>query len=103
MLTLTIPLLLLWALLWAFLNWREKRRAGAGLPRHSGPRLIFAAIAALTVLFSGGCSLVFLSSWIANGTRANDYVTWEAIAILGGPPLVIGILVWWLAMRRKSG
>jgi hypothetical protein len=102
-LTLTIPLLLLWALLWAFLNWREGRRASAGLPRHSGPRLVFAAIAALTVLFSGGCSLTFLASWIANGTRANDYVTWEAIAILGVPPFAIGILVWWLAMRRKPG
>ena len=103
MLTLTIPLLLFWALLWAFLNWRENRRASAGLSRHSGPRLVFAAIAALTVLFSGGCSLAFLASWITNGTRANDYVTWEAIVILGGPPFAIGILVWWLAMRRKAG
>ncbi len=103
MIELAIGLIFAGGLIWVFFNWRENRRAGAGLPRHSGLRLIFVAIAALTALFSGGCSLIFLASWIANGTRANDYVTWEAIAVFGGPPFVIGLLIWWLVMRRKPG
>jgi hypothetical protein len=73
-----------------------------GLSRHSSLRLIFAAFAILTVLFSGGCGGIFLFSWIADGMRSSNYIGWEIIAILSLPPLLVGLLVWWLAMRRKA-
>lgn len=89
--------------IWYLLDWREKVRLAKGLPRHSSLRLIFAAFAMLTILFSGGCGSIFLIGWIADGAPSSGYVTWEIIAVLSSPPLLIGFFVWWLAMRRKSG
>ena len=88
---------------WALLDWREKRRVAQGLSRQSGLRLVFASIALLTVLFSGGCGSFILGGMVMNGFRSDQYVTWEAVAVFTLPPLLLGILVWWLAMRRKSG
>jgi hypothetical protein len=88
--------------IWYLLDRREKARLAKGLSRHSGLRLIFASFAILTVLFSGGCGSLFLFSWIADGMRSNNYIGWEIIAVLSLPPLLLGLLVWWLAMRRKS-
>jgi hypothetical protein len=88
---------------WGLLEWRERRRAQGGQSRHGPLRLIFAAMAALTILFSGGCAVLFLSDWIGRGMPQNDYVSPAAIAVFSLPPLLVGILVWWLAMRRKSG
>ena len=88
--------------IWYLLDRREKARLEKGLPRHSSLRLIFASFAILTVLFSGGCGGLFLFSWIADGMSSNNYIGWEIIALLSLPPLLIGLLVWWLAMRRKS-
>ena len=92
-----LGLLFLGAVLWFLLERHEKRREAGGQPRHSGLRLIFAAAALLTMLFAGGCSLLFAINMV--GT----YVTAPAILMLGGPPFAVGLLVWWLAMRRKSG
>ena len=89
--------------LWYFLDWRETQRAAKGLPRHSGLRLIFAACALLTMLFAGGCGTLFFIGWIADGAKSGGYVSWEIIAVLSLPPLLVGALVWWLAMRRKTG
>ena len=89
--------------IWYLLDRREKARLAKGLPRHSSLRLIFASFAMLIILFSGGCGGIFLIGWISDGARSSGYVTWEIIAILSLPPLLIGLLVWWLAMRRKSG
>jgi hypothetical protein len=94
--TLILGLLILGAVLWWLLDRHEKRRALDGKPRHSALRLILAAAALLTILFSGGCGLLFLIN--ADG----QYVTWEAVSVLSGPPLAVGLLVWWLAMRRSS-
>jgi hypothetical protein len=88
--------------IWYLLDRREKARLAKGLSRHSGLRLIFASFAILTVLFSGGCGGLFLFSWIADGMRSNNYIGWEIIAVLSLPPLSLGLLVWWLAMRRKG-
>ena len=88
--------------IWYLLNRREKNRLEKGLPRLSGLRLIFASFAILTVLFSGGCGGIFLIGWIADGMPGSGYVGWEIIAVLSLPPLLVGLLVWWLAMRRKS-
>ena len=95
--TLILIPFLLGAVLWWLLDRHEKRRVAAGQPRHSGLRLVFGAAALLTILFAGGCSLLFLIN------QDGLYVTWEAVAVLGGPPLAIGLLVWWLAMRRPAG
>lgn len=103
MTSLIIILIVIAVAIWALLEWRDRRRAQTGLARHNPLRLIFAAMAVLTVVFSAGCSLLFLSDWIRRGMPSNDYTSPEAIAILGLPPLVVGFLVLWLAMRRKSG
>ena len=87
--------------IWYLLDRREKARLARGQSRHSGLRLIFASFAILTVLFSGGCGSLFLFSWIADGMSSNNYIGWEIIAVLSLPPLLVGLLVWWLAMRRK--
>lgn len=94
--TLILGLLFLGAVLWWLLDRHEKRRVLDGKPRHSALRLIFAAAALLTILFSGGCGLLFLIN--ADGL----YVTWQTVAVIAGPPLAVGLLVWWLAMRRSS-
>jgi len=91
-----LGLLALGAVLWVLLDRHEKRRAAAGHPRHSALRLIFAAAAFLTMLFSGGCGLLFLAN------MDGQYVTWQVIGTLAGPPFVIGLLVWWLSMRRGN-
>jgi hypothetical protein len=88
--------------IWYLLDRREKSRLAKGLPRLSGLRLIFASFAILTVFFSGGCGGLFLFSWIADGMSSNNYIGWEIIAVLSLPPLLVGLLVWWLAMRRKG-
>jgi Na+/H+ antiporter NhaC len=95
--------ILIIAVIWFILDKREQSRLAAGKPRHSPLRLIFAAAAILTVLFSGGCGALFLGSWIVNGMKSSDYVGWEIIAVLSLPPLAVGIFVWWLSMRRGNG
>ncbi|MBC8037274.1 MAG: hypothetical protein H7X89_08655 [Rhizobiales bacterium] len=90
-----VGLLFLGGMLWLLLERHESRRAAHGKPRHSGLRLVFAVAAGLTMLFSGGCSLLFLSQ------SAGDIV--ELVLLFGGIPFALGLLVWWLAMRRKPG
>jgi hypothetical protein len=87
--------------IWYVLDRREKARLARGQSRHSSLRLVFASFAILTVLFSGGCGSLFLFSWIADGMSSNNYIGWEIIAVLSLPPLLVGLLVWWLAMRRE--
>jgi hypothetical protein len=96
LITIPLSLLVLGSVLYWLLNRHEKRRAAAGQPRHSVLRLIFGAAALLTMLFSGGCALLFLIN------QDGMYVTWESVAIVAGPPFAIGLLVWWLAMQRGN-
>ncbi len=86
------------ALIWLILEQREKGRAAAGQPRHSFIRLIFAAIALLMMLLSGGCALIF----IPDALKGNQYVSFEAIVALAGIPFVVALLIFWLAMRRGA-
>ena len=88
--------------IYVWLNARERKRAEQGLPRHGGIRLAFASLAALIVLFSGGCGGLFLGSWVMDGMRSNDYVGFEAIAVFSLPPIAVGALIWWLAMMRPK-
>lgn len=99
------PILVLFLIvlgIWYLLDRREKARLEKDLQRHSNLRLIFVSFAILTVLFSGGCGGIFFASWIADGMPSNGYVGWEIISVLSLPPLLVGLLVWWLAMRRKA-
>ena len=92
-----LGLILLGVAIYTLLERNERRRVAVDKPRLSALRLIFGAAAGLLVLFSGGCSLLFLIN------QDGAYVTWETVTVLGLPPLAIGALVWWLAMRRGKG
>jgi hypothetical protein len=87
---------LLGGVLYWLLDRHEARRVNAGQPRHSALRIVFGAAALLTMLFSGGCGLLFLIN------QDGMYVTWQSVAVFAGPPFAIGLLVWWLAMRRRN-
>ena len=92
---LTLGIIVLWAVLWFLLDRHEKRRAANGKPRHSTLRLILAAGALLTMLFAGGCALLFAAN------MSGPYVNLAVIAIFSGPPFLVALLIWSLAMRRK--
>ncbi len=90
-----VALLVLGAVLWFLLDRHETRRAASGLPRHSGLRLIFVSAALLLMLFSGGCGLLFLAN------QDGQYVTWQSVGIIAGPPFALGLAVYWLAGARS--
>lgn len=96
-----LPFLILLAvgIIWAILNALENSRAKKGLPRHSGLRLIFAAIGLLAVLFSGGCGALFAIDLASRGGR-DQYVSYEVIAVLSLPVVAVGLLICFLSMRR---
>lgn len=81
-----LGLLFLGALLWLWLERHERRRAAGGLPRHG--RLAIAAAAMLMALFAAMTGLIAYS---------------PAALALGLPLVAVGLVVWWLAMRRGSG
>ncbi len=91
---LVIGLLGLLAVLWWLLDRHEKRQAAAGQPRRGGLSVFFAAAALLVMLFSGGCALLFLAN------QDGLYVTWQAVAVVAGPPFALGLIVWLLARKR---
>lgn len=90
-----LGLTFLGAVLWLLLERREGRRSARGLPRHGRARLAVAAAAMLAVLFTAATALLVFSS-------AAHFNTLAALAF-GLPPMLAGLLVWHLAMRRKSG
>lgn len=87
------------AILWWLLNRREQRIAARGNPRLSNIRLVLAAIGMLAVLFSGGCGALFAFDLASRGGH-DQYVSFELIAVLSLPVVAVGLLIWWLAMRR---
>ena len=91
---LIIGLVFLGLVLWLLLHRHEKRRMARGLPSHSGFRLIFAAAGLLTMLVTGGCALLLATAGL--------HASLPAIALYGVPPFAVGLLVCWLAMRRKK-
>ena len=60
-------------------------------------RWIFAIFGILTMLFSGGCSVVVLGGFIMDGR--GDPSTTALILVIGGVPFLIGLAVWWLAAK----
>ena len=67
-------------------------------PKMTALRIIFAAFASLLMIFSGGCGLVFLYSWLANPSP-DAFVGWQIVALFAIPPFLAGMLVWWLAVK----
>ena len=96
MISIIIVLLAVGIGLFLWLRSREQGRAAAGQPRLATWRVLLAAFAALVMLFSGGCSLLFMPAAV----RGDQYVGFSAILVMGGIPFAIALLVWWLSMRR---
>jgi hypothetical protein len=71
----------------------------------SGVRIFFVVIAALIMLFSGGCTLLFLGSMLFESSGQGNYVTWPVVLIFGGPPFVVGLAILLLALKagRRRG
>ena len=67
----------------------------------TGVRNFFALIGALICVFAGGCSLFFLVAYVADSSARSgqSYVNVPVILIFGGPPFLVGLLIWWLAAR----
>ncbi|MGQ0486390.1 MAG: hypothetical protein ACT4SY_13695 [Hyphomicrobiales bacterium] len=89
-----LGLLFLGTVLWVLLDRHEGRRAARGLSRHGRARLALAAAAMLAVLFTAATALLVFSS-------AARFHLPAALAI-ALPPFLGGLLVWHLAMRRRS-
>jgi len=58
-------------------------------------RWIFAIIGILVMVFAGGCSINVLA------TERMDVGAVGIVAIIGGVPFALGLLVWWLAAKYK--
>jgi hypothetical protein len=98
MISIIVGLIVLAVVLWFAFNYREGLRMKRGQPRHSGLRLVFAAVGACLAIFSGGCSLFLLGDLLMRGPQ--QYMGWEVVAIVGGIPFAIATFIWWLSMRR---
>ena len=68
-------------------------------PKLTVIRWIFAIIGSLIMLFSGGCSLVFLGDLISRGRWADNYISVDMVLVIGGLPFLLGLLIWWLAVK----
>jgi hypothetical protein len=77
---------------------REKAIAAAGGTRIAGWRLVIASFMLLVLIFSGGCSLMFMPDAISG----NQYVDPVAILVIGGIPFAIALLIFWLSLRRGT-
>ena len=68
-------------------------------PKLTVVRWIFAVIGALIMLFSGGCSLLILGDLASRGRWSDNYVSVEIVLLIGGVPFLLGLLIWWLAVK----
>ena len=78
---------------------REQARAEKGEPRLATWRILIASFFGLVVLFSGGCSLLFLPDALSG----NQYIDPIAVLIIGGIPFAIACFIVWLSLRRGNG
>jgi hypothetical protein len=60
-------------------------------------RIIFAVFAALLMLFSGGCALLFIGSSVMS--PQNGFAEVPIVALLAGPPFLAGMVIWLLAVK----
>ena len=68
-------------------------------PKLSIVRWIFAVVGALLAMFAGGCSLLLLGELAAKGRWQADYVSVDMVLVIGGVPFLLGVLIWWLAVK----
>jgi Na+/H+ antiporter NhaC len=93
-------LLIAGIVIWLWLDHRERRRSTDQLPRHSGLRLVFASLAALVMLFSGGCSLLLFAVEITSG-KNYLFDGLPALLVAGAMPFLLGPVAFWLLVRHK--
>ena len=65
----------------------------------SGVRIFFVVVAALIMLFSGGCTLLFLGSMLFASSGPDNYVTAPVVLIFGGPPFIAGLIALLIALK----
>lgn len=68
-------------------------------PKLTVIRWIFAIVGGLIMVFCGGCSLLLLGDLAMRGKWAHNYVSVDAVLGIGGIPFVLGLLIWWLAVK----
>ncbi|MEM7426074.1 MAG: hypothetical protein AAF441_08260 [Pseudomonadota bacterium] len=71
----------------------------AAKPRLTVIRWIFAILGALTMIFSGGCTLYFSLILFAYAGQGDNSEVLGLMALFGGLPFFIGLLTWWLAVK----
>lgn len=91
-----LALALLGVGIFLWLQSRERKRAEKGQSRLAGWRLALGTVAALVMVFSGGCSLLFLPDAI----KGTQYIDPLAVLIVGGIPFALALLFFWLIMKR---
>jgi hypothetical protein len=71
----------------------------------SGLRVFFVVTGVLIMLFAGGCTLLFLGSFLFDSSGAPSYVTVPVVLIFGGPPLAVGLAILLVALKagRRRG
>ena len=70
-----------------------------GKPKLTIIRWIFAIFGGLIMLFCGGCSLLLLGDLASRGRWNDQYVNVEIILVIGGIPFLVGLLIWFLAVK----
>ncbi|NNF80919.1 MAG: hypothetical protein HKN05_23095 [Rhizobiales bacterium] len=68
-------------------------------PKLTVIRWIFAVVGALIMVFCGGCSLLILGDLASRGRWSDNYVSVEIVLLIGGVPFLVGLLIWWLAVK----
>ncbi len=68
-------------------------------PKLTVVRWIFAIIGSLIMLFCGGCSLLLLGDLLSRGKWQAGYVDGTMVLVIGGVPFLLGLLIWWLAVK----
>ena len=66
-------------------------------------RWIFAIFGILGMVFSGGCSLVVLANYFRYGRDSYGFNDPAVIAVVGGVPFAVALLMWWFAAKYKRG
>ncbi|MCP5084329.1 MAG: hypothetical protein GY948_21785 [Alphaproteobacteria bacterium] len=81
----------------------NKSSPGQDKPKLTVVRWIFAVVGALIMVFCGGCSLLILGDLASRGRWSDNYVSVEIVLLIGGVPFLVGLLIWWLAVKVGRG
>jgi len=64
-------------------------------------RWIFAIFGILGMLFSGGCSIFILGNYFQYGRDNYGFNDPMIVAVIGGVPFLVALLIWWFAAKYK--